>query len=231
MKTFEKKEEFALGLSFYVDQCPDDPYIKENLEECWMGAEVYFWVNGKNLFEYIDCEPNSTYAYTTLDPLVDFFCDFLIYHISDDPFPISTKSTTAYDMIEETLLIKSDEHWVDEVVDMDWDKVDMDIENKKDMWIYHHGFLPNRGGTFLPDTYMRKVENTIEISWNNTYPYENEEREILFRYKEGVEYVDLKLYKNSVIQFCLEYINHVGEKFPELADKYHEKLKKTIGIQ
>ena len=230
MKIFGKKQEFAIGLEFYVNEFKDDEYIKENLEECWEAAKVYFWVKGKNIFEFINCA-DSTYASTTLHALVDYFCDFLIFHISDDPFPMDTKATNADEMIEETALIKTDEFWREEVLALDWDKIDMELYDKIDMWIYHHGFIQNRGGAFLPDAYMRKVNDTVEISWHNRYPHENEEREFYFLHKQGVEYVDLELYKDSVIKFCLEYINHVAEKFPEIAEIYIEKLQKTLGIQ
>ena len=160
-----------------------------------------------------------------------FFCDFLIFQISEDSFPILTKATNAYEMIEETELIKTDEHWKEEVLNIDWDQIDMELRNKRNMWMSHHGFLQNRGGTFLPHAYMRKVNNTIEISWNNKFPHENEEREFYFLHKQGVEYVDIELYKDAIVQFCLAYIKHVEKKFPEIVEQYKEKLHNTLGIK
>ena len=70
-----------------------------------MWGNVYFWVKNKNLFEFKDCGPDATYGHD-LYILIEFFCDNLIYHITDDNFPAKTISTNAWDMLEEYKLIE-----------------------------------------------------------------------------------------------------------------------------
>lgn len=72
MKTFENKKEFAIEMDLYIEKYKDHEYTKDHLEESWCGAEVSFWVKGKNLFAFKNIE-NSTYSGYDLYPLIDFF--------------------------------------------------------------------------------------------------------------------------------------------------------------
>lgn len=232
MKIFGNKKEFAIGLEYYVEKYKDDEYLKENIDEFFRGGEVYFWVKGKNLFEFKEPTTDKTYGYYNLHCLVDFLSDYLVHHLSEVPFPVKTKATNAEDMMEETALVKSDvKDELQAYSELDWSNVDRETYSKIDTWIYHRSFLANRGGTFLPNLTVRRVSDKIELSWHNRHPHDDGENKFYFLHKKGVEYIDAKLYRDVVTQFCLAYSDHIQEKYPDLAEQYRKNLQKAIHIK
>lgn len=232
MKLFGNKEEFAITYDSDLERYADDIDVIQNPNEYLLGGSVCFWVKGKNLFAFKDCGPDATYGYYNLFALVDFLTDYLVFHITETPFPIITKATNAIDMIEETALVKNDvEDELKACAEIDWDNVDMEEREKVDEWIDYRSFSINNGGTFLPNVYLRKVKDKIEISWHNRHPHSNGEEKFYMLYTKGVEYVDAKLYKDVVVQFCLTYIQNIKKIEPELAAKYLKNLQKGIDLK
>ena len=232
MNIFGDKKEFAITYNSYLEQYADDPDVIGNPDEYLCGGNIGFWVKGKNLFAFKGWGPNATYGYYNLYAFVDFLTDYLEYHIQEVPFPIETKSTNAQDMIEETALVKSDvKNQLQAYESLDWSTINRDLIKKIDDWICSRTFLGNRGGTFLPDIMVRKVKNKIEISWNNRHPHDDGENKFYFLHSKGVEYVDAKLYKDVVVQFCLAYIEIIQKIEPELAAKYRRNLQKGIDVE
>jgi hypothetical protein len=229
MKEFGNKNTFAIQCHPYLEQYKDDPDAVTRPEDYEEWASVYFWVNGKNIFEFKDYGPNATYSYD-ISILVEFFCRNLIYHITDDPFPVNTTSKIGAEMINETLLVEEPDDDIKKWAKVDWENVDIEIYDKIDMWNYHHGMLNNSGGSFLPDLYICKTKNKIEISWQNDFPHENENGEFYFKYQKGVEYVDIKIYRDTVAGFCLDYLNQFKDKYPEALNKQRIELQKAIDI-
>ncbi|MBN9288839.1 MAG: hypothetical protein BGO43_14025 [Gammaproteobacteria bacterium 39-13] len=224
MKIFGDKEKFAIQFDFYTErgiEIHDDRYL--------MFGSAFFWVNGKNLFAYRDFGPDATFSYD-LAILLDFFCDFLFYHITEDPFPAVTQSKIAVEMLEEFQLVEGEDNDVMKYLDVDWDNVDMDLHEKIYDWNVRHGFTANNGGSFLPHAYLRRVADKIEVSWENNFPYKAEKGEVYMKYKKGVDYVDAKLYKEVIVKFCMELINKFKENFPEKMQENYENLKKAIEV-
>ena len=83
---------------------------------------------------------------------------------------------------------------------------------------------------FLPDSFIRKVDNKIEYSWQNDFPHISERGEHFFRYQKGVEYIDVKLFKEVTVAFCLDYIARFRDIYP-LVSKCEEELQKAIDIE
>jgi hypothetical protein len=231
MKIFCNREEFAIGLEYYIEKYKDDAYLKENIDELWAGGEVYFWVKGKNLFEFKEPIAGKTYGYYNLYSLVDFLSEYLIYHLYEVPFPIETEAINAIDMIEETALVKNDvENELQAIMEIDYDALDMELREKRDEWIYVRSFLASESGSFLPDLIVCRAGDKIELSWNNHYPHNNGDDDFYMLYTKGVDYVDAKLYRDVIMQFCLEYCNHIQEKKPELAVRYRKNLQRAMEV-
>ena len=204
----------------------------ENPDEYVLGGTICFWVKGKNLFAFKDWGPDATYGYYTLQYLIEFLTDDLVFHISGPPFPVKTKATNGVDMVEETALVKSDvKDQLGAYAQVDWANVNREVMGKIDYWICHSGFLGNRGGTFLPNLYVRRVCDKIELSWDNRHPHDNGENKFYLLHKKGVEYVDLKLYRDVVMEFCLAYIENIQEKEPDCANSHRENLQKAIDMK
>lgn len=230
MKQFGDKVEFGIDCAYYLDEYKDDPDVLAHPERYDTGGSIYFWVNGKNLFLYKGYGPEATYSFD-LNVLVEFFCDKLHLLIKDDPFPEGIKSTTVFDMMEEIKLVEGPDNDVTKYLDVDWDNIDTDLNNKVILWGDNHGLYTNRDGSFLPDLFMRKVNNQIEVSWLNDFAHRNTEGEVYFEYEKGIEYVDLKLFKDTVIEFCLDFINRCHDKYPEQMNRYRENLQKAMAVE
>ncbi len=230
MKQFGDKNEFGIDCSYYLDQFKDDPEVIAHPGRYDIGGSIYFWVKGKNLFLYKGYGPEATYSFD-LDVLVEFFCEKLHLQIADDPFPHGIKATNPIDMMEEIKLVDGHDNDVTKYLDVDWDKVDMELHDKVDLWNYNHGMYTNRGGSFLPALFIRRINDQIEISWHNQFPHRSTEGEVYFEYEKGIEYVDLKLFKDTVIAFCLDFINRCQDKYPEQMNRHRENLKKAMAVE
>lgn len=231
MKKFGKESEFALWVNNHYLLYKNEPLFLQNPEKYEMDGDVYFWVKNKNIFEYADCESPATYWFD-LNTLIRFFCENLSYHITDDPFPIPTKTSNAIAMMNEVSLIDAEEEGteLEKLAEVDWDNIDMELQEEIYEWNTRHGLLANRDGSLLPHAYIRKVNDKIEISWDTTFAHDNGDREFYFVHKKGVEYIDIKLYRDTVIQFCVDFINKFKDKYPDITQKYSKSLQKAIDI-
>lgn len=138
MKTFGDKKEFSIQYNSHLEEYANDPDVLENPDDYILGGSVYFWVKNKNLFAFKDWGPNATYGYWNLFALVDFLSDYLVYHLTETPFPIETESDNGADMVEETLLVKNESNVQKKLqayMRLDWDNVDMDLMKRRDDWV------------------------------------------------------------------------------------------------
>lgn len=229
MEKFGNSDSFAIWVDYYYERYKDDPEFKEFGPKYKSGGHVYFWVNGKNLFEIAHKGKYSTFS-GDVDVVADFFCRHLLRHITDDPFPVLVKAKTGIDMMEEIKLIDGPDDDIHKYAHIDWDNIDMDERDKIDMWNYHHGMLTNNGGFFLPNSYIRKVGNKIEYSWKDDYPKISLDGEHFFKYPKGVEYIDLKIFKDVTVAFCLDYIERFKDIYPLLCE-CREELQKAIDVK
>lgn len=231
MLSFGKKSQFEIHYLPYSEIFKDDPDLTENPNDYVLGGVISFWMNNKNIFAYKDNSPNSTYDYFDLSYLVEFFCLNLHYHITNDPFPVQTKSKIGREMMEETKLVEGPDNDITKYLGVNWDAIDREIYKKIDIWNIHHGFLSNSAGTFLPDGYFQKVDNKLEFSWKNEFPFESESGLVYALHEEGVEYVDLKLYRDTVVNFCLEFLKRLSPLYPEIAEGHRKELQKAIDVK
>lgn len=230
MSQFGVKDEFLIECQYYIDFYPDEPHVIDDPITYEPIGRVFFWVKDKNLFAFKNSEPEATYS-ADLTVLLEYFCEKLNVLLSDDPFPTKSIATNAIDMMEETKLIKGDDSDRSKWLEIDWEKVDKELYRKIDRWNVNHGLLTNRDGTFLPDLFIRKVEKQIEISWYNKYPHQSINGEVYFEHVKGVEYVDTKLFKDTIITFCLAVIDRLKKNRPEQMSRYLENLKKAMAIE
>jgi hypothetical protein len=229
MKKFGDTEKFGIWVDNYYSLFKDDPEYVENPEKYEIGGDVYFWVKGKNLFAFDDGAPCHTYGHD-LSPIVQMFCQNLFYHITDDPFPVQTKSKLGVEMMDETNLVQGDDSDLRKWADIDWDNVDMSLRDKIDEWNLHHGYIAYSAGSYLPCLYVRKVQNMLEISWNNKYSCKGRDGEYYFIHKKGVEFIDIRLYRDTAVAFCLDFINKFKDKYPKKMEENRANLQKAIDV-
>lgn len=229
MRQFGVLGDFLIEYQSYVDIYPEDPEVLAEPMIYESGGSIFFWVKEKNLFAFKGFGPEATYS-ANLTILLEYFCEKLNILLTDDPFPAKTKATNAIDMMDEIKLVEGPDNDITKYLDVDWDKVDNELYKKIDRWNVNHGLYTNRDGTFLPDMYIRKVGKQIEISWHNEFPHRNAQGEIYFEHVKGVEYIDINLFKETVIAFCLDIINRLKKNHPEQMHRYQQSLQKAIDL-
>lgn len=226
MKIFGNKEEFAMSIDFYTEKYKDDEYLQENIEELYCGAEVCFWVKDKNLFAFKQPAPDATYSYYNLYALVDFLSNYLVSHLTETPFPFKATSENAVDMINENQDALKNE--LQKSTNLDWEDIDLEVRSQIFNWSYDKSLAIHNGSTFLPNIYIRRISDKIEISWSNQHPRSNGQHTFYLLHTKGVEYVDAALYREVVTQFCFCYIERIKQKNPKAAELYRENLRKAM---
>lgn len=229
MYVFGSKNNFGIGYELYKEKYASDESVIAHPKHFEWKCNVFLWLNGKNIFQVRDYGPEATFS-GDITVLLDFFCDHLYFHITDDPFPMKTKSTIGIEMMDETCLVEGEDDDINKYLELDWDKVDMDLYQKKDIWNINHGIIYHGAGLFLPLAYVQKVNNKIEISWRGDFSHDTNDGKLFFEYIKGVEYFDIKLYKDTVVEFCQHVMEKFKIKYPALMEEFRQNLQKAIDI-
>lgn len=234
MHIFGKENEFQVKYQTLREKYIDDLEFQKELDRFECFGELIFIVNGKNLFG-MDYENDKSFTTFTgsLFSVIRFFCENLYYQIIDDPFPKETIAQNGIDMMEEVKLIKGEDNDISKYADFDFDSIDMDLYEKIDVWNWRHGFVGNSGAhAQFPDIYMRKVNgNKIEVSWDSTTTYTADKGDYYFLHGKGVDYIDLKLYRDTVVAFCQDFFERLGQHFPLFIDEFKAELQKAIDVK
>ncbi len=228
MEKFGQPNKFSIEIDYYYILYKDDPEYINDGPSYKCGGHARFLVNGRNLFDKLNDGNEHTFT-GDVGVLFDFFCNNLIYHITDDPFPIKTRSSVGREMIEEVKLIEGRDNDLQKYTEVDWESVDMELYGNVDLWNVRHGLLTNDGGFFLPNGFFQKIGNKIEYSWQDDYPRKSAFGNFYFKYPKGVEYIDIKLYKDTIVAFCLDFIERFKGIYPKL-EKDRAELQKAIDI-
>lgn len=228
MEKYGLKDIFEIWVDYYYISFKDDPEFLANPEKYQTGGDIYFWVNGKNIFALKGKEIEITHE-GNVEVLYTFYINNLKYHITEDPFPVECQSNNAREMMHETRLVDEPDNDVQKYANIDWDSINMDERRKIDFWNSRHGLLRNSGQFILPHAYFRKVGDKVEISWRDEEPKLSSTNTFTFKHPKGVEYVDIKLFKDTITAFCLDYIDRFKDKYPSL-QKDRSEFQKTIDI-
>lgn len=230
MNSFGNKNNFCIEYQTYPEMYPDNKNIQENIESYKTYGSMYFWVNGKNLFLFKGLGQEATYT-ADICTLVEIFSEKLVCYLKNDAFPAKTKATTGATMMDEMILVEKPDDDIKKYLKVDWDKVDKELYLAIDSWNYDHGILTHSDESFMPNIFFRRVNDKIEVSWNNDFSYDIPEGELFFEYKEGVEYLDIQVFKEVVVAFCLDFIKLYENKYPQAANRDRDNLQKAIDFE
>lgn len=233
MHTFGKESEFEIKYQTLQEKFKDDSEIQNELSgnECW--GEVQFIVKGKNLFDrrFENKDILETYIGNVFG-ILQFYCNNLYFQITDDRFPANTSSSIGAEMMYEMRLVEWPDNDISKYAEVDFDSLDMDLYAKVDVWNGRHGFVGNFSGNPLPYVYIQKSEdNKIEVSWNMATIHEADRGNYQFCHGKGVEYIDLKLYKDTVVSFCLDALDRLGKYMPMWEAQFRRELQKAIDVE
>lgn len=143
--------------------------------------EMSLYVEDKNILEFSYKNMQCTYRWYMISNIVDWFDKNLLYIINNDEFPFETVGNSAAEFCKNYF-----EENIDELA-YDIDKFEM-FQN----WTFRHSWFSERAGAYLPEIYFRKQNNDIEVSWDNSKIFKDEDIE--FKYEYGHYYIERKLF-------------------------------------
>lgn len=147
---------------------------------------IHIIVNGEDVSEY-SFRGNIYYGMCRINVLINWIKDNMEYILSDDLFPLETTAGTGADM------------WLysDHYNPNDFEKM-ISAHQKRQYWIWHHAIDTCKEEFCMPFVVFRKVNNEIEISWNNSVHNYNG---VKFRYLNGSCIIKTDEFKSIIDKF------------------------------
>lgn len=134
--------------------------------------------------------------------LVQWLCQNFRYIIQDDPFPLPVTGKNSIELYNNSLKLEVD----------DEEQRDKWFEDRQN-WYSRHNWFWNRSGSFLAEVYFRKVEDSIEVAWDNENTYF--EDGIDFIYPKGVSYIPINNFKNTMKAFIEDFLKKLDLIIPD----------------
>jgi hypothetical protein len=209
MPIFGNTNKFAIEYDFIPS-----PYEEEKLlKQSW--GIFRLWVEGKDLCEYKADGVLNKYEWNLIY-IIEWLCDNLKYIVGYDPFPVPVKGENLLELLAESYKFDSED--IEE--DLWYDAVSS--------WIFRHSWLCNRAGSIVSNVDFRRVDENIELTWDNDFW---EEYKIYFSNVKGVYIVPKKDFKEIIFSFltnALEQLEGALGKDAKIDDRtlahLHEQL-------
>lgn len=210
LRTFGDKNTFAIQYEF-----EDNPFNEISLTgETWGKFELF--VRGMDVCRYKRVDNETTYQWNLIH-IVEWFSENLKSILSEEPFPLPVEGQHSLELLDNCLLFESD----------DDDEFDAWFDTKQE-WEFKHSWFSNRAGSFLPDVFFRRVNDKIEIAWNNESTYSSEG--ISFINPIGIEYVPLGIFESTIKNFIEDFLENLLQNSKNKCDaeEVYQKLMELI---
>lgn len=210
MRAFGEKNTFAIQYKFEVNPFNETSLIGET----W--GEFELFVHGIDVCRYKRIDSVTTYHWNLIY-IVEWFSENLKYILSDESFPLSVEGLHSLELLDNCLLFESDND----------DEFDAWFDTKQE-WEFKHSWFSNRAGSFLPDVFFRRVNDRIEIAWNNELTYSSEG--ITFINPIGIEYIPLGIFEFTIKNFIEDFLDNLLQNSKNKCDaeEFYQKTKKLI---
>lgn len=159
-----------------------------SLEKCNSIFQLSFFVNEQDILQLERNGMVYSYKWEDCDEIIEWFEDNIAYIEKIDEFPIEIEGENAAEMCKNCF-----EEDFDEV-----EKYELLQE-----WMFRHSWFSARAGSFLADVFFRKINNGIEISWENKELFKEEE--IKFMFPRGCICVEVNIFDEIIKKFILNY--------------------------
>ncbi len=189
MKIFGNKNTFAIQYEFI-----NNPFNENSLSRETWGRFALF-ISGKDVCHFSRNNVAGDFQWNLIY-IVEWFSENLKYILNDKQFPLPVEGQHSLELINNCLLFDSD----------DDDEFDEWFDKKQD-WEFKHSWFSSRAGSFLPDVFFRRVNDEIEISWNNELTYSLEG--ISITHPHGIEYIPLDLFESTIKNFIDDFLNNL----------------------
>ncbi len=148
-----------------------------------------FWVGGKPLCCF--CVYGKMHQYKwDLSFIVNWLMENRQYIMHEMDFPLDVDAKTSIDFWN-----KSGEFDSEDIEEFhEW------YEKRQD-WYFRHSWYSYCAESYLAEIFFRRVEDLIEIEWDNTNLYED----VIFLNPKGIYYVDAFQFKKVIDEFIQEF--------------------------
>ena len=154
------------------------------------------WVNGTDICEYTF--EGKLYEYeASLVYIIEWLCENVKYIIGYDPFPLPVDGKDINDIWEKVYTFEGNE--LEESL---W----FDANSE---WLFRHTWMNVRGNSILSNICFRRIENYIEVSWDNTC---YEKVEIYFSQKKGSFLINRLEFIEIIVDFFKKIIEDLRER-------------------
>lgn len=143
------------------------------------------WVYNKSVCTFSVYNKICEYEWE-LSFIVAWFCQNKNNILNESQFPLPTEGNNAIELYNNSWDFDPD----------DDDEFDSWFEKRQD-WYFKHSWYSNNGGSYLADVIFRRVDDTIEIAWDNTELYSK----VKFNNPKGVYYIPFELFQNTIDSF------------------------------
>lgn len=176
MKIYGERESFCIEYS----NC-DNYEIGESI--------LYVWIKGIEICSYQQ-NGEIKYYHWNLSNIVKWFKINLNHILNETTFPLPINANTSIEFFKASSNFDSN----DDEKFYEWYK------NRQD-WYFRHAWCASNEGSFLADLFFRRVEDNIELQWDNKSLYDN----INFINPVGLAYIDANFFTNVIHNFIGEY--------------------------
>ena len=173
MHIFGDKKYFGFGLKFLDNDA----------------GELRLFIQNEDILQYKWKGKLYHYVCWDLKEIVEWWENNLDIIPTEKEFPIEITGMTGVEKYTNSL-------------EGDLDMFEELFEKIQD-WGFQHSWFSARVSSCLADVYFRKVENDIEISWDNYDLFPS----VTFIHEKGVYYVSLEDFKECILQFIECYRN------------------------
>ena len=210
LKTFGDKNKFSIQYALGVNSFNETSLIGET----WGKFEL--WVHGIDICQYKTEDSVTTYQWNLLY-IVEWLSENLRYIVGEKSFPLPVEGQHSLELLENCLLFESDND----------DEFDVWFDTKQE-WEFKHSWFSNRGGSFLPDVFFRRVNDKIEIAWDNESTYSAEG--ITFINPIGLEYIPIDTFESTIKSFIEDFLENLlqNSKNKFEAEEVCQKIKELI---
>ena len=155
-------------------------------------TEFKMFINKKNILEFKFNGESRTTTWNIDDVIIFLHSKVLVFTNDDIKFPIEIEGTSAAEKANNARDFDTD----------DEDEFDKYYDALND-WVYDHSWQHECQGGYIADVIFRKVENNIEVSWDNRELYDDVEYTDLTGYK----LIDIDTFTKIIIQLFDDYNN------------------------
>lgn len=153
------------------------------------------WVDNKQVCTFSREGTTREYEWN-LTYIVEWFYKNKNSIFTETQFPLPVEGNNAIELYSNSGDFDSD---IDDEFDS-WFK-------KRQDWYFIHSWYSNNGGSYLADVIFRRIDNTIEIAWDNSNVYS----EIKFINPKGLYYVPFEIFRDVVNSFIEDFILEISE--------------------